>query len=343
MRYIFTNLIGAFILNDKFEIIDEFLFKDLSEYKNKAHVLKLKEKHKTVQLENTNIANVLERLKDERYFDSLRKLNLSLTKEKIKLSVNEDNLICQAINSIHEADKAINILATRLREWYSLHNPELSQKITNNEAFSKLILNMSEIACADSYASAKSKQAISEHAQEPPHFSKAVLDKTKEELVKELDIKESMGADLNKTDVNMIFELSKRVQSLFEYRQETVNYLDFLMEGYCPNLKTVAGTTIGAKLIEHTGSLKRLVMLPASTIQILGAERALFRHLTTGAKPPRHGIILEHSLISGASNREHGKRARALADKISIAVKIDYFKGKFIGDKLKQELEEKFK
>lgn len=82
---------------------------------------------------------------------------------------------------------------------------------------------------------------------------------------------------------------------------------------------------------------------PASTIQVLGAEKALFRHMKTGAKPPRHGVIVQHPLLSGAPQKMHGKIARALADKISIAVKVDYFKGKFIGDKLRKGLEEKFR
>ena len=114
------------------------------------------------------------------------------------------------------------------------------------------------------------------------------------------------------------------------------------MDELCPNTKAVCGVLTGAKLIEHAGSLKRLSEMPASTIQILGAEKALFRHMKTGAKPPRHGIIVHHPLIAKAPEKIHGKIARALADKISIASKVDYFQGKFIGDKLKKELEDKF-
>ena len=115
------------------------------------------------------------------------------------------------------------------------------------------------------------------------------------------------------------------------------------MGEYCPNLKELAGSTIGAKLLEHTGSLKRLVMMPASTIQILGAEKALFRHIKTGARPPKFGLIHDHQFIQSAKRNEQGKRARALADKLSLAVKMDYFKGEFIAKRLKTELEEKFK
>ena len=107
----------------------------------------------------------------------------------------------------------------------------------------------------------------------------------------------------------------------------------------------IAGITIAAKLISHAGSMKRLVEMPASTIQVLGAEKALFRHMRNKRRnlPPKHGIIHEHQLIQKSNSKMHGKAARALADKLSIAVKIDYFKGKFIGDKLKKELVDKFK
>jgi nucleolar protein 56 len=84
-------------------------------------------------------------------------------------------------------------------------------------------------------------------------------------------------------------------------------------------------------------------MMPASTLQILGAEKALFRHIKSGARPPKHGLIHEHQFLQNAKKNEIGKKSRALADKLSIAVKVDFFKGEFIGKKLKKELEEKFK
>ena len=189
------------------------------------------------------------------------------------------------------------MLTKRLREWYSLYNPELSY----DEKYVEKVLGKSN------------------------------------------KVKNSMGKDLSDKDMDSIMNLAEEIQVLIKYKEKTSSYLEKIMEKYCPNLNSVAGMVIGAKLLAHTGSLKRLVMMPASTIQILGAEKALFRHLKSGAKPPRHGIIVNHSLISEAKQKDHGKRARALADKISIAVKIDYFKGKFIGDKLRKELEEKFR
>jgi nucleolar protein 56 len=238
----------------------------------------------------------------------LRKINLDLAKKKIKESINEDNFICQSINSMIEMDKVINLLSKRLREWYSLYNPEFTVSISNNQKFVELIQK-----------------------------------KSKDELQKELNVTNSMGADLKKIDINAFLNLAKKLTSLFQYQEETEKYLDELMQHYCPNLKELAGTTIGAKLIEHTGSLKRLVMMPSSTIQILGAEKALFRHLKTGARPPKYGLIYQHNFIQTSKKSEQGKKARALADKLSLCVKMDYFKGEFIADRLKKEIEAKFK
>ncbi|MFC1768741.1 hypothetical protein ACFLZX_03165 [Nanoarchaeota archaeon] len=163
-------------------------------------------------------------------------------------------------------------------------------------------------------------------------------------LLNKIPKKESpMGANLSKEDLQPITNLAKSIESLDKLRFQHEKYLESIMSRYCPNLKAVAGTIIGARLIVHGRSLKRLVMLPASTIQLLGAEHALFRHLKTGARAPRHGLIIADPLLVSAPQNMHGKIARNIADKISIAVKIDYFKGEFIGDKLRKELENKFK
>ncbi|MBW2981500.1 hypothetical protein KY343_01340 [Candidatus Woesearchaeota archaeon] len=157
---------------------------------------------------------------------------------------------------------------------------------------------------------------------------------------KDKKIKTSMGADLNKEDLRPILEIAKELNELYKFKDKQKEYLKKVMEKNNPNLTAVAGYLIGAKLISLAGDLRRLVMFPASTVQLLGAEKALFRHMKTGARAPKHGIIHEHPIVSNA--KEKGKAARAVADKISIAAKIDFFKGKFIGDKLRRELEERF-
>ena len=313
-KFIFSNVIGSFVFNENYKLVDELLFKDMGQYKDKdVHIEKLIKKHSGLEVpKDKDLYNILLFFKDKKYFSQFHKKNLEITKISIKESVNNDLLIIQAINSIDEIDKTINLLMKRMREWYSLYNPETSNKIEDHEKFVSLTAR-----------------------------------KTKVQLLKELDVneEESMGANLKDKDVSAIMLLASQINNLYKLRAHYENYLAELEKQACPNFMEVAGVTVAAKLISHAGSLKRLMEMPASTIQILGAEKALFRHMRNKRRnlPPKHGLIIQHPLISGTPEKERGKRARALASKISLAVKVDYFKGKFIGNKLKKELEEKFK
>lgn len=178
-----------------------------------------------------------------------------------------------------------------------------------------------------------------------PEFVKEV--RSNEEFVSKIASakkqKDSMGADLEKQDLKIILDLAKQIVSLHKMKEELTEYLDKTMQEVCPNLNSVAGAFIGAKLLAFAGSLKNLSEMTSSTVQLLGAEKALFRHLHGQGKSPKHGILVNHELVMNAQFKEKGKVARALADKIAIASKVDYFKGEFVGDKLRADLEKRFK
>jgi nucleolar protein 56 len=176
---------------------------------------------------------------------------------------------------------------------------------------------------------------MSENVKEHESFVRLVLEGKKRES--------KMGSNLSKRDLEPIMSLAKQVSGLYLFRKKQEQYLDKLMKETCPNLTLIAGSLTGAKLIEIAGSLKHLAEMPSSTVQLLGAEEALFRHLKTGSRCPKYGVIYAHELIQRTKKEDQGKAARALADKITIAGRVDYFKGEFIGDKLKKELEERFK
>ena len=313
-KFIFSNIIGSFVFDEYYKLVDGLLFKDIGQYKNKKeHEEKLIQKHKNLTIpKDAEICNILLFFKDKKYFSQFYKKNLEITKNSVKESVNNDLLIIQTINGIVEIDKTINLLTKRLREWYSLYNPEISSKMDDHEKFVSIIIK-----------------------------------KSKKQLLKDLNIDEndSMGANLKDKDVSAILLLAAEINNFYKLKNHYENYLKGLEKETCPNFATVGGITIAAKLISHAGSLKRLVEMPASTIQILGAEKALFRHMRNKRRnlPPKFGIIHEHQLIQKSKSNMYGKVARSLADKLSIAVKIDYFKGKFIGDKLKKGLVDKFK
>ncbi len=238
----------------------------------------------------------------------VKRLNLLLTKTQLKDAVNEDHLIIQTINALDDLTKITNGLCKRLREWYALYLPEASEKITIHETFIKLILT-----------------------------------KKKEQLVKDLSLHESMGADLSHKDVQPILCLGRQIQALYDLKQELEAYLNQRLSQYMPNIQEVAGTMIAAQLLRHAGSLQRLSEMPSSTVQLLGAEDALFKHLRQKAKCPKHGLIVNHPLLANAKAKERGKRSRELAGALSIAAKVDYFKGdKNIGKKLRKQLEQRF-
>ena len=174
-----------------------------------------------------------------------------------------------------------------------------------------------------------------------PEFEKKLRDNEKfsELAPKEKPIQKSLGGKLEKKDIEQINNLAEQINRQYTLIKDLEKYLEKLMQNTCPNMTALTGAHIGAELIILARSLKRLSEMPASTIQLLGAEEALFKHLKTGSKSPKYGMIFMHPLVQKAKKR--GKAAKILAEKITLAVKIDRFKGKYIGDKLKKEFEEK--
>ncbi|MFW6450497.1 MAG: hypothetical protein ACOCZ6_05575 [Nanoarchaeota archaeon] len=232
----------------------------------------------------------------------LYKKNLKETKAKIKDAVNEEHLIIQSINCLNELGRNSNVLCKRLREWYGHYTPEVVHYILDNQ-----------------------------------QFVQQVLLKKKEKLLKELGVEGSMGFDFSNKDVEQMLELARLVDNMFKLIESQKGYLEKKMSAVCPNVFELTGALVGAQLLEHAGSLKNLASMTASKIQLLGAEKALFRHLRTGARSPKHGLLIQHPYVAQA--KQKGKAARHLADKIAIAARVDYFKGEFVGQKLRQQLE----
>ncbi len=138
--------------------------------------------------------------------------------------------------------------------------------------------------------------------------------------------REDIGIELNKEDLDKIEEISSEISDLIKLKISQEEYLERLCRKICPEISEIATSLIAARLISQAGSLKHLAEIPSSTIQVLGAEKALFRHMKTGAKAPKFGIIFSHPKIS--QSNEKGKAARRLASEISKAAKIDFFRKK---------------
>ena len=263
-----------------------------------------------------------------------RSFTMELAKLRVKGAVEQRDLIAaQAIQTLDDLDRSVNLFMGRLREWYGVHFPELDRLIEKHETYARLVLNFGE------------RENYTIEALE-----KADIPKAKAEAAAEV-AETSMGADISKTDLMPIQTLAKNVLEMYDLRQSMESYLDKTMEDVAPNMRSLVGSLLGARLIAIAGSLRNLAMRPASTIQVLGAEKALFRSLKTGARPPKHGLIFQAALLHDAKKWQRGKIARALAGKLSIAARADAFGGgRYIGDRLKadlnrriEEIKEKYK
>ena len=262
-----------------------------------------------------------------------RNVSLELAKLRIKgASEKRDLIVAQAIQTLDDLDRTVNLFMGRLREWYGVYFPEMDRLIEKHETYSRLVMKLGD---RENYTF----EAV--QAEGIPNERSELLAKTAQS---------SMGADIAETDLEQIQTLSRDVLALYELRKNMENYVDRTMEELAPNIRAVAGALLGARLIAIAGSLRNLAMRPASTIQVLGAEKALFRSLKTGAKPPKHGLIFQHTLLHDAKRWQRGKIARVIAGKLSIAARADAFGGNFIGDLLKdqinkrlEEIREKYK
>ena len=262
--------------------------------------------------------------KPEDIHELIHQVSLALTKVKVRRAAEKrDLLVTQAIQALDDLDKTLNLFAGRIREWYGLHFPELSNLVDKHETYLKLVVNLGwrsnfTIENLEKEGFPKGKaQAITNSAQT------------------------SMGADIDDRDLKEIQELCTNTLELYKIRHTLEEYIDVTTGEVAPNIKDLVGASLGARLISIAGSLQNLAKMPASTIQVLGAEKALFRALRTGAKPPKHGIIFQHPAIHQAQRWQRGKIARALAGKLAISARIDAFTGKYAGEELKKSFEKR--
>ena len=265
-----------------------------------------------VKVQNPNLAGEFLRSNYDEEVGNEIYQKLAIYKMK-KAQSSEDKHLIQAINSIDEIDESISKLIERIREWYALYFPEMDL-IKNNETYIKLIYEN------------KTKEEI----------INAKSDAFPEDM---LDIEE----DIDAADLDIMNNYAKSIYELQQTRKNIINYIDAKMESIAPNLKLLVGSSLGAKLIAHAGGLKRLATYPSSTVQIMGAEKALFRHLKSGDRPPKYGLIYQHPQVRGSKWWNRGKIARLLASRISLAARKDVFTHDFnpeIFNEFVQQVEE---
>ena len=301
------------ILNEEIELINELnsdenkiiiettkrksQYKELKNYEN----IETESPNKGGEYLRNHLNEVFEEIGFEKSEEDIIEYYERLAIEQIKQSSQEeDKLLIQAINSVDDIDESISKLVERIRDWYTIYFPEMDT-IGSNETYIKLI-------------------ALSENRED-------IMENFKDQFSEDIDY--SSGADIEEDDLKMLKSFAESIYSLQKSRKELETYIDSKMEAIAPNLRDLLGATLGAKLIAHIGSIKRLATYPASVIQIMGAEKAIFRHLKTGERPPKHGLIFQHPSVRGAKWWNRGKIARNLALKITLAVRKDVFSGEY--------------
>ncbi|TFF95093.1 MAG: C/D box methylation guide ribonucleoprotein complex aNOP56 subunit [Promethearchaeota archaeon] len=312
---------------------NEFILdnRDLKDLISDSMELTSKLEEKSLEFRNFRL-NLSEQLKrfgisksNEELLSQYIEINRALIKETIsQVAGKRDLIIVRVIETLDTIKKSTSLLSNRLREWYGLHFPELTDKIIDDIIImAKLITLLGD-----------RKNYTEETLEKYFDFN--------ENLVNTLTLKaeKSMGA---KIDLEILREYAQQIVSLDAYRENLEDYLEELMEKTAPNINAIVGALIGAKLIAKAGSLKKLAFMPASRIQLLGAEKALYRFLKTGEKRPKHGLIFQWNKIRSSKPWLRGKIARVLAGKIGLGSKVDYFSGDFIGDVYSKEIEEKIK
>lgn len=234
-----------------------------------------------------------------------------------------DVMLAQLSRTIEELEMVANLMGEKLEEMYSLHFPEL--KTGDRKSYIAVVLNFDR--------ENPDPSSIAQYVG--PGKAKEICEKARM----------SAGGELKMKDVEKIRELARGAEGIYALMESYEGYVDELAKEVCPNIEYLVGGKLAGKLVALAGSLRKLSVMPASTIQVLGAEKALFKHLKAKGKvaPPKHGVLFQHPAISQSPKKARGKIARALAAKLSIAAKADSETKRFIAPMLKENFDARVK
>ncbi len=241
--------------------------------------------------------------------NDVRDKALEQAREKLKESADRDRLMVKAVNFLDETQNNLEQETQRFRDWYQLHFPELTEEISDDEHLIKILSKNVERNQVNGF------QSLAEN---------------------------STGMPLTEDDIEILEDSLELLENKMERRQRLENYIENVAEEEMPNLSNVLGTLLAARIVSEAGGLEELAKKPASTVQMLGAEKALFRYLHGKGTPPKHGILFQHNFVNSLPENKRGKMARFLANKAVMAARIDNYGDKQKGEELRQECLERF-
>ncbi len=241
--------------------------------------------------------------------EDIREKALEQTKDKLREDADRDKFMAKAIDTYDHLSNDLSQEMERFRDWYGLYFPELEKEITDDEHLIKILSNGIQRDELDSFSSMA---------------------------------EDSTGTDLTERDLEMLQKAFESIENKVELREELEDYIEEIAEEEMPNLETLLGPLLTARLVSLAGGLEELAKKPASTIQMLGAEKALFRYLRGEGTPPKHGILFEHRFVNPLPSNNRGKMARFLANKTAMAARLDQYGEEVKADKLREECREKY-
>lgn len=233
---------------------------------------------------------------------------LKSTKEELA-EVDREKHLVKAVKMLDCTEKSISKKEERFKDWYSLHFPELINEIEDIDTLAKIL---------DSGVNKSDLNSFSELAEN------------------------SKGAEMTEKEEKIIKQVLKGIKSDLDTRKELENYIEDLVKDEMPNLDKILGTFLAAKIIALAGGLDEMAKKPASTIQMLGAEKALFRHMRGNGQSPKHGVLFEHEYVNQLSESKRGKMARFIANKAVMAARLDNFGDKDKGSQYRTEIRQKY-
>lgn len=311
--YLFKNVLGVFALSGRQVISFEPFLRDakkiageLSKEATDIEELNLKIPDLDILLDHAGVTR-------EEYYKLVKEVSFNLARSEIG-KLQKDKLISQAVEAQKDLEEALNILSERMREWYSLHFPELEQTVEDHLKFLEYV------------------KTYGNRENFPPDFEGLITPG-----------KSSIGAGFGQEDIKILQLFSTEILRIYEFKEELGSYIESVMDDVAPNLSAFSGPVVGAMLISQAKGLENLAKMPSCRVQILGAQKAMFRHIKKGGDPPKHGVIFQHPSIKTAKWWQRGKIARSFSGKASIAVKADAFSSNFIADGLKKDFKKRLK
>jgi nucleolar protein 56 len=330
MHYLAISVVGIFVFNEKNKLIKHIVFekepekiaerlnsfdagkdfKELNEVKKEFKDLMTKQPNQATDYFKKNFRKIILDtgfVKDDAELNQLINA-VSIERAKLKISTIErrDKLVVQSVSALNDLEKILNTMSERLREWYGLHYPELDVK--DHEKFA------AEIA---KYGDRK-------------NFEKSIR---------------SMGMKLKEDDIKILQDYAKSLKELYDLKENIKDYLEDVVPEEMPNLNSLLGSILTARILALVGSLEKLAKMPSSAIQLLGAEKSLFRFLKDKKikRPPKFGLLFTHPDISSAKRELQGRVARLLSSKLTIAARADFYSKKDISKELVEGYKKKLK